>query len=66
MLGHLAGAYSARVSRDLALSSRFEFNVYSFESEWTVGAEWWLRKPPELKDIHAVIKARASTSNVGD
>ncbi|KAJ7904312.1 mitochondrial distribution and morphology protein 10 [Mycena olivaceomarginata] len=34
---------SARVSRDLSLSSRFDFNVYSYESEWTMGAEWWLR-----------------------
>ncbi|KAJ7117402.1 mitochondrial distribution and morphology protein 10 [Mycena crocata] len=43
MLGHMSGAYSARVSRDLSLSSRFDFNVYSYESEWTMGAEWWMR-----------------------
>ena len=44
MLGHMSGAYTARVSRDLALSSRFDFNVYSYESEWTMGVEWWLRR----------------------
>lgn len=44
MLGHMSGAYSARVSRDLSLSSRFDFNVYSYESEWTMGAEWWMRR----------------------
>ncbi|KAH9062205.1 mitochondrial distribution and morphology protein 10 [Lactarius vividus] len=43
MVGYISGAYTARVSRDLSLSSRFDFNVYSYESEWTVGAEWWLR-----------------------
>jgi distribution and morphology protein 10 len=43
MMGHISGAYTARVSRDLSLSSRFDFNVYSYESEWTMGAEWWLR-----------------------
>ncbi|KAK7061549.1 mitochondrial distribution and morphology protein 10 [Favolaschia claudopus] len=43
MLGHMSGAYSARVSQDLSLSSRFDFNVYSYESEWTMGAEWWMR-----------------------
>jgi distribution and morphology protein 10 len=48
MLGHMSGAYSARVSRDLSLSSRFDFNVYSYESEWTMGAEWWMR--PSLFD----------------
>ncbi|KAG6855046.1 Mitochondrial distribution and morphology protein 10 [Blastosporella zonata] len=46
ILGHMSGAYSAQVSRDLSLSSRFDFNVYSFESEWTMGAEWWMRRSP--------------------
>ncbi|CCM04810.1 uncharacterized protein FIBRA_07003 [Fibroporia radiculosa] len=44
MLGHISGAYSARVSRDLSLSSRFDFNVYSYESEWSIGTEWWTRR----------------------
>jgi hypothetical protein len=48
MLGHMSGAYSARVSRDLSLSSRFDFNVYSYESEWTMGAEWWMRRSPSV------------------
>ncbi|KAJ4472282.1 mitochondrial distribution and morphology protein 10 [Lentinula aciculospora] len=80
MLGHLSGAYSARVSTDLALSSRFDFNVYSYESEWTMGAEYWLRRDNDpdgeilmsspvptqehsKKQVHGVVKARASTSN---
>ncbi|KAJ7499132.1 mitochondrial distribution and morphology protein 10 [Mycena latifolia] len=50
MLGHMSGAYSARVSRDLSLSSRFDFNVYSYESEWTMGAEWWMRSSPSQDD----------------
>lgn len=87
IIGHIQGAYAARVSRDLTLCSRFDFNVYSYESEWTMGAEWWIRRslsrlgtsvahdiPPALAppaplldaahDIHGVVKARASTSNV--
>lgn len=46
MMGHMSGAYAARVSRDLALASRFDFNVYSYDSEWTMGAEWWMRRTP--------------------
>ncbi|CAE6487739.1 unnamed protein product [Rhizoctonia solani] len=44
MMGHISAAYAARTSRDLALCSRFDFNIYSYESEWTMGAEWWLRR----------------------
>ncbi|KAF9268263.1 mitochondrial distribution and morphology protein 10 [Marasmius fiardii PR-910] len=51
MLGHLSGAYSARISDDLSLSSRFDFNVYSYESEWTMGAEYWLRRNSSLEGI---------------
>jgi len=44
MMGHLSAAYAARVSRDLAVCSRFDFNVYSYDSEWTMGLEWWMRR----------------------
>lgn len=80
MLGHIAGAYAARVTQDLALCSRYDFNVYSYDSEWTMGAEWWIRKPTSTmdiaeavqakiavdpwEDVHGVVKARASTNNV--
>lgn len=50
MLGYISGAYTAKVGRDLVLSSRFDFNVYSFESEWVMGAEWWLRRPPRVSE----------------
>ncbi|KAF7433267.1 Mitochondrial distribution and morphology protein 10 [Pleurotus ostreatus] len=49
MFGHMSGAYAARVSRDLSLASRFDFNMYSYESEWTMGAEWWLRRAPSTE-----------------
>ena len=44
MLGHISGAYAARVTRNLSMCSRFDFNVYSYESEWTMGMEWWMRR----------------------
>jgi distribution and morphology protein 10 len=64
MLGHMSGAYTARVSQDLALSSRFDFNVYSFQSEWAMGVEWWLRRPPKasLDDTHEDLPASEPAS----
>ncbi|KAG9017007.1 Mitochondrial distribution and morphology protein 10 [Tulasnella sp. JGI-2019a] len=50
MMGHISTAYAARVSRDLALCSRFDFNVYSYESEWTMGTEWWIRRAGKGKE----------------
>ena len=44
MVGHISVAYTARVSQDLSLCSRFDFNMYSYESEWAAGAEWWMRR----------------------
>lgn len=49
--GHLSAAYAAKVSRDLALSSRFTFNINSYESEWTMGGEWWLRRKKLASDL---------------
>ena len=43
MMGHLSTSYAARMARDVAACSRFDFNVYSYESELTLGFEYWLR-----------------------
>ena len=45
LMGNLSSTYSVRASPLLALSSRFDFNVYSYESELQVGTELWRRKP---------------------
>ncbi|KAF8506008.1 mitochondrial distribution and morphology protein 10 [Russula emetica] len=56
MMGHMSGAYTAQVSRDLSLSTRFDFNVYSYESEWTMGAEWWLRRSRSKSGSNGMIE----------
>ncbi|KAL1742433.1 hypothetical protein HDZ31DRAFT_43289 [Schizophyllum fasciatum] len=63
MLGHLSASYAARVGRDVALASRFGFNMYSYESEWTMGVEWWLRKAADDTDdaLNALPEADGST-----
>ncbi|KAL2838813.1 mitochondrial distribution and morphology protein 10 [Aspergillus pseudoustus] len=44
LTGSLSTSYSLRASPNLSLSSRFGFNVYSWESEMVAGCELW-RKP---------------------
>lgn len=47
LMGNLSSTYSVRASRWLALSSRLDFNFYSYESSLRLGGELWrLRKPP--------------------
>ena len=41
LMGNLSSTYSVLASPLLALSSRFDFNVYSYESELQVGTELW-------------------------
>lgn len=48
MMGHLSTAYAARMTRDIVACSRFDFNVYSYESELGIGAEYWLRSNKPL------------------
>lgn len=44
LMGGLSTTYSVRASSRLALSSRFDFNVYSYESGLRVGGELWRSK----------------------
>ncbi|KAL7416881.1 mitochondrial distribution and morphology protein 10 [Mrakia frigida] len=44
LMGHTSAAYSSQIGKDVAVSSRFDLNFYSYQSEWTIGGEWWLRK----------------------
>lgn len=75
MMGHLSTAYAARMARDVVVCSRFDFNVYSYESEWTMGAEYWLRKSgggggvesveASDADVPAPMNRIGSTSSIG-
>lgn len=44
IMGQLSAAYAVQVGRDSALASRFDFNMYSYDAELTVGGEWFQRK----------------------
>ncbi|KAF9891785.1 Mitochondrial distribution and morphology protein 10 [Aspergillus nanangensis] len=48
LTGSLSTTYSLRASPNLAFSSRFGFNVYSWESEMVAGCELWRQSRPKL------------------
>ncbi|EAW17444.1 mitochondrial distribution and morphology protein 10 [Aspergillus fischeri NRRL 181] len=54
LTGSLSTTYSLRASPNLAFSSRFGFNVYSWESEMVAGCELWRKRrkssPPPVDD----------------
>jgi distribution and morphology protein 10 len=52
LTGSLSTTYSLKASPNLAFSSRFGFNVYSWESEMVAGCELW-RKSRKSLPMHA-------------
>lgn len=44
LMGNLSSTYAVQARPGLALCSRFDFNVYSYESEIVVGCELWRRR----------------------
>lgn len=44
LMGNLSTTYAVRAGKNLALCSKFDFNVYSYESEVMLGCELWRMK----------------------
>ncbi|GAA5842979.1 hypothetical protein JCM11251_007303 [Rhodosporidiobolus azoricus] len=44
IMGQLSTAYAVQAGRDAALASRFDFNLYSYDADLTLGGEWYQRK----------------------
>ncbi|KAM3422909.1 Mitochondrial distribution and morphology protein 10 [Cercospora zeina] len=44
LMGNLSSTYAVKAGPNLALCSRFDFNVYSYESDVVVGLELWQRE----------------------
>ncbi|KAI7716170.1 hypothetical protein KC322_g2708 [Hortaea werneckii] len=58
LMGNLSSTYSVKAGKDLSLCSRFDFNVYSYESDVVVGMELWQRKrqAPDTAWAHKMIR----------
>ncbi|KAI9148037.1 Mitochondrial distribution and morphology protein 10 [Paramyrothecium foliicola] len=44
LMGNIAATYAVVAGRHCSLATRYEFNIFSYESAWAVGMELW-RKP---------------------
>ncbi|KAF1815190.1 hypothetical protein P152DRAFT_456242 [Eremomyces bilateralis CBS 781.70] len=44
LMGNLSSTYSVKAGRNLSMCSRFDFNFYSYESDFVVGWEVWRRR----------------------
>lgn len=41
-MGFISTAYAAQLSPTVSLATRFGVNSYSYESDFSVGGEWWI------------------------
>lgn len=46
LMGNLSSTYAVKAGPNLALCSKFDFNVYSYESDVAIGLELWRRQAP--------------------
>ncbi|KAI1306563.1 hypothetical protein F5Y03DRAFT_134154 [Xylaria venustula] len=52
LMGTLSWTYAVMAGRNCSLGTKFDFNVYSYESTWSVGMELWRKKgawAPEIE-----------------
>ncbi|KAM7197899.1 mitochondrial distribution and morphology protein 10 [Rhypophila sp. PSN 637] len=46
LMGNISATYAVLAKDYCSLATRMEFNVYSYESEWSVGMELWSNRRP--------------------
>lgn len=65
LMGNLTSAYAVKAGSDLTLCSKFDFNVYSYESGFQIGMELWKRKAIEAEEDLAWAYEKLSRPGVG-
>ncbi|GAA5838562.1 hypothetical protein JCM9279_003280 [Rhodotorula babjevae] len=69
IMGQLQAAYAVQVGRDASLASRFDFNLYSYDADLTVGGEWFYRRaappPPSSPSSSSRSAAQDKLEGVG-
>lgn len=66
LMGHISATYALRTTTASAFASRFDFNVYSYLSELSIGCEIWrkARQGEQTSDeFTSILKASATMTN---
>lgn len=42
LIGFVSASYAAQISPTVSAATRFGVNIYSYESDFAIGAEWWV------------------------
>ena len=61
LMGNLSSCYSVKAGRHLALSTRFDFNFYSYESGVMAGLELWRMTRKAAGDVEWAVRKMEST-----
>ena len=64
LMGNLSSTYAVKAGSALTLCSRFDFNVYSYESGLQVGLELWRRRWRELDEVDELFWAKRKLAQV--
>jgi distribution and morphology protein 10 len=68
LMGHISASYAVRTTTASSFASRFDFNVYSYVSDLSIGCEIWRRRPISTTveaaedEFSSVFKASTSLS----
>lgn len=67
LMGHISSTYALRTTTASAFASRFDFNVYSYLSELSIGCEIWSKaaNPQQQGDneFSSILKASTTVTN---
>lgn len=61
LMGNISSSYAVKAGSDVALSSRFDFNIYSYESDVQLGLELWRRKAQDNGEVPTVMEKEPPT-----
>jgi distribution and morphology protein 10 len=66
LMGNLSASYAVKAGRDLSMATRFDFNVFSYESGVVLGCELWRRTRNEDGGVIKTIPKATEPSPMAD